>query len=187
VFTPVAIGTATADDVCDPSPAVASNAAELFPKGFPLGTSTVTWTATTVTAIDDNKNKGFATQKVTVADTHRRNLTVTLSPTVLWPPDHKLIPITATITVSDTCDPNPTVKLSRSRATSPTTAWATGTRQGDIQGADRKTPHVHAPRGAKRKGERADLHGHLPSHGRQQQHHDQDGHRDRPKSQAASK
>jgi len=111
VFTPVEIGTATAEDVCDPSPTVVSNKVELFPNGFPLGTSTVTWTATTTTAINDTLNKGTATQKITVADTTPPNLTVTLSPTVLWPPDHKLIQITATITVSDTCDPNPTVRL----------------------------------------------------------------------------
>src|SRR6185295_120575 len=53
VFTPVEIGTATAEDVCDPSPTVVSDEDELFPKGFPLGTSTVTWTATTTTAIND--------------------------------------------------------------------------------------------------------------------------------------
>ena len=46
-----------------------------------------------------------------VVDTKPPLLSVTLSPAVLWSPDHKLVPITATITVSDTCDPNPTVRL----------------------------------------------------------------------------
>ena len=49
---------------------------------------------------------------MTVSDTTPPKLSVTLSPTVLWPPDHKLIPIRATIMVSDTCDPKPTVKFS---------------------------------------------------------------------------
>jgi hypothetical protein len=155
VFTPVKIGTATADDVCDPSPTVASNAAELFPKGFPLGTSTVTWTATTATAIDDNKNKGFATQKVTVADTTPPDLDFVLSPTVLWPPDHKLVRITATITLlSDICDPKPTVKLLSITSNEPDNGLGDGDTAEDIQGAtaDALTFMLRAERSGKGNG-----------------------------------
>jgi hypothetical protein len=105
--TPVNIGTATVVEDCDLSPVLTNDQPPLFG----LGTTTVTWTATTSTAIVDALNKGTATQTVKVADRTAPTLKVTLSPTVLWPPNHKLIPITATITVSDTCDPNPTVKL----------------------------------------------------------------------------
>jgi len=38
-------------------------------------------------------------------------LTLALSPTVLWPPDNQMVPITATITATDNLDPNPIVKL----------------------------------------------------------------------------
>jgi hypothetical protein len=154
VFTQVEIGTATAEDVCDASPTVASNKDALFPNGFPLGTSTVTWTATTTTAINDAKNKGTATQTITVADTTPPNLTVALSPTVLWPPDHKLIPITATITVSDTCDPNPTVKLLRIESNEPDNGLGDGDTAEDIQGAtaDARTFMLRAERGGKGNG-----------------------------------
>jgi endo-1,4-beta-xylanase len=73
---------------------------------------------------------------VKIVDTTPPNLTVTLSPTVLWPPDHKLIPITATITVSDTCDPSPTVKLVSITTNEPDNGLGDGDTVGDIQGAD---------------------------------------------------
>jgi hypothetical protein len=38
-------------------------------------------------------------------------LSVAVSPTVLTPPNHKLVPIAPSITVSDNCDPSPTVLL----------------------------------------------------------------------------
>jgi len=38
-------------------------------------------------------------------------LTVTLSPSTLWPPNDKLIPVTATITVHDDYDPAPEIRL----------------------------------------------------------------------------
>jgi hypothetical protein len=109
VGTLVEIGTATASDMCDAAPVVGHNA----PGGFlfPLGTTKVTWTATTSTARDPLKNVATAEQQVTIVDTKPPSLTVTLSPSVLWSPDHKLVPITAKITVTDECDPNPTVEL----------------------------------------------------------------------------
>src|SRR5260370_19407205 len=36
---------------------------------------------------------------------------LSLSPNVLWPPNNKLVQITATIQVSDMCDANPVVQL----------------------------------------------------------------------------
>jgi photosystem II stability/assembly factor-like uncharacterized protein len=39
------------------------------------------------------------------------NISLTLEPNVLWPPDHKLRTIRAHVTTSDTCDPNPTFAL----------------------------------------------------------------------------
>jgi hypothetical protein len=44
-------------------------------------------------------------------DTTPPNLTVSLSPTILWPPNEKLVPVTATITVKDDYDPEPEIKL----------------------------------------------------------------------------
>jgi len=60
---------------------------------------------------DASNNLGTATQTVTIVDTTPPKIEVKLSPTVLWSPDHKLVPINATITVEDKCDPKPTYKL----------------------------------------------------------------------------
>lgn len=65
--TPVAIGQASASDLCDAAPVVTNNA----PLLFPLGTTTVTWTAT-----DASGNLATATQSVTVTDTTPPTLTL---------------------------------------------------------------------------------------------------------------
>ena len=57
-LTAVDLGTATASDLVDPSPAVNNDAPA---GGFPLGTTTVTWTAS-----DANGNTRSATQQVTI-------------------------------------------------------------------------------------------------------------------------
>lgn len=46
-----------------------------------------------------------------IADKTPPTLTVTLSPSKLWPPNEKMVPITATITVKDDYDPQPEIKL----------------------------------------------------------------------------
>ena len=53
----------------------------------------------------------MATTHVTVRDTAPPALRVTLSPDALWPPNHKLVQITATVETSDSCDANPAVAL----------------------------------------------------------------------------
>lgn len=144
--TAVDLGTATASDVCDASPLLVNDAATRFPQGFPLGTTTVNWTAT-----DESGNKGFATQTVKIVDTTPPNLTVSLSPNALWPPDHKLVQITASITVSDICDPNPTVKLISITSNEPDNGLGDGDTAGDIQqanlGTDDRVFSLRAERG----------------------------------------
>jgi len=44
-------------------------------------------------------------------DTTPPTLTVSLSPSILWPANEKLVPITATITVKDDFDPQPEIQL----------------------------------------------------------------------------
>lgn len=44
-------------------------------------------------------------------DTTPPTLTVTLSPSKLWPPNEKLVPVTTTITVKDDYDPAPEIQL----------------------------------------------------------------------------
>jgi hypothetical protein len=49
---------------------------------------------------------------VTIADGQPPSVSLSVTPHVLWPPNHKMIPITTQITVADTCDPSPEVFLS---------------------------------------------------------------------------
>jgi hypothetical protein len=68
--------------------------------------------------------------------TQAPSLSLTLSPTVLWPPNHKLVPITLTTHAVDSCDPAPTVQCSaisngmlrskRSGHHSPDVVWTNG-------------------------------------------------------------
>jgi hypothetical protein len=98
----VALGTPTVGDVCDPSVAVSNDA----PAVFPIGATTVTWTAE-----DDAGNLDTDIQTVNVVDTTPPVLTLSVSPTSLWPPNHTFRTITATITATDVCDAAPTVRL----------------------------------------------------------------------------
>lgn len=68
---------------------------------YPIGTTTITWTAT-----DAASSQAACTQMVTVHDTVPpviRGAVVT--PGQLWPPNHKLVPVTIDYTAGDTCGP----------------------------------------------------------------------------------
>ena len=51
------------------------------------------------------------TATVTVIDNITPEISLSVSPNVLWPPNHKMVPITPAITVGDNCDPSPSVEL----------------------------------------------------------------------------
>jgi hypothetical protein len=73
---------------------------------LPLGTYTTTLT------VSDGKGGTASDQVVvTIRDTTPPSFAVSLSPNVLWPPDHQLVPIAAGIGVSDVCDANPRITL----------------------------------------------------------------------------
>lgn len=55
-------------------------------------------------------------------------LSVTMSPAVLWPPNHRMANVTASITVSDDLDPTPSVRLVSITANEPLAP-------GDVEGA----------------------------------------------------
>jgi hypothetical protein len=94
--TPVIVPLPTAADNCDDNVIITSNA----PAVFPLGTTTVTFTAT-----DDAGNSSTATTTVTIVDTTQPTIdSVSASPSTLWPPNHKLKPVLVSVNVSDICD-----------------------------------------------------------------------------------
>jgi hypothetical protein len=73
---------------------------------------------------------------VAIVDTKPPTVTVTLSPALLWPPNHRLAPITATVTVTDVCDPAPAVTLLSITSNEPDDGLGDGDTPNDIQGAD---------------------------------------------------
>ena len=62
-------------------------------------------------------------------------LTLSLSQDTLWPPNHKLVDIAAAITVTDNCDPNPTVRLVSISSNEPDNGLGDGDTANDVQGA----------------------------------------------------
>lgn len=124
--TPVHLGRAFAQDRCDPNVQITNDAPAVF---FP-GLTVVTWTAT-----DDSGNQTMRTQNVLVVDTTPPELDVELDPDALWPPNHKLRTIEATIEVVDVCDPNPVVELVSIESDEPDDGTGDGATTNDIQGA----------------------------------------------------
>jgi hypothetical protein len=126
-LTPVNLGFATSADVCEGGLPVTNDAP---PAGFPLGNTVVTWSSQ-----DSSGNLGTATQNVTIQDTTPPLLELSVSPGVLWPPNHQLVPITVTVTVEDPCDPAPTVTLLSITSNEADNGLGDGDMPNDIQGA----------------------------------------------------
>jgi hypothetical protein len=122
---------ASATDVCDATLDLTHNA----PGFLPLGTTPVTFTAG-----DDSANAGSCSTAVTVADTAAPQITVVLSQAVLWPPNHKLVPITAAVSVTDRCDPAVSFQLVSITSSEPDNGQGDGDTTGDIQDAAPGTP-----------------------------------------------
>ena len=136
---------ATATDNYDPAPVITSDELDIYP----LGTTTITFTAT-----DASGNSASDTVVVNVVDTTLPNITVTVSPGTLWPPNHKMVDIVATVTVSDTCDAAPTVVLTSITSNEPDDAKGNGDGNtvNDIQGAEIGTEDYNFQLRAERAG-----------------------------------
>ena len=98
--TPVTLGEATATDDTDTNPTITNDA----PAVFPLGATTVTWTAT-----DAAQNVATATQTVTVEDTTRPSLTVPSQVTVEQTNADGTPVELGEATATDICDANPSI------------------------------------------------------------------------------
>lgn len=125
--TPVDIGYAESSDTCDVAVDISNDAPSLFP----LGLTTVTWSS-----VDDFLNTSTATQNVTVEDTTPPVFDYfSITPTMLWPPNHKMIKITVTLSVSDTCDDTLAVSLASITSNEPDNGIGDGNTENDIQEA----------------------------------------------------
>ncbi len=117
------------------------------PDCFPLGMTMVTFTAT-----DCNGNEAECTANVTVEDTTPPEITVTLNRDVLWPPNHKMVDIFATVTTSDVCCEAPTFVLISATSNEPDNDIGDGNTVNDIQDADVGTADTHILLRSERRG-----------------------------------
>jgi hypothetical protein len=104
---------------------------------FPLGTTTVTFTA-----CDHHTNCASCSADVRVVDTTPPEVAVELNRDVLWPPNHRLVTISAAVTVTDVCDPNPTFVLTSITSNEPDNGLGDGDTVNDIQGDDLGTADI---------------------------------------------
>lgn len=79
-------------------------------------------------------------------------ISVSMNPEVLWPPNHKMVDITATVTVTDNCCASPTFKLISVESNEPDNGKGDGNTVGDISGATFGTPDVAFQLRAERSG-----------------------------------
>jgi hypothetical protein len=88
---------ASAQDTCDPTIQISSNA----PSFFPLGTTAVTFTGT-----DDDTNAGQCSSSVSVVDTTGPEIDpgFAVGPSTIHPPNHKLVTMTVSnLVAADAC------------------------------------------------------------------------------------
>lgn len=129
------------DDASSPTPSAV----------FPLGTTTVT-----LVVNDGIEDSPADTMDVTVVDTTAPVIEVLgLDPPELWPPNHRMVAVTATVTASDVCDPNPlTIVLTSVTSDEPDNApgGGDGNTTNDIQGAELGLPDFSFELRAERAG-----------------------------------
>ena len=122
-------GSATAIDNCD-DPVKITHKDEVTPGPGKTEAVVRTWTA-----IDASGNSSSCEQVIVVEDTTAPEFSVSVKPAVLWPANHKMVRITASIQVSDPCDDSPTVELVSITSNEPDNGTGDGNTKNDIKGA----------------------------------------------------
>ncbi len=117
---------------------------------YPPGSTTVTFTAT-----DGRFNQTQCTVSVNVRDTTPPLLTVAVTPTVLWPPNHEMWPVRVAWQASDVCDPNVRVELVSVASSEPddSPGLEDGETSGDIAGTEIGTADAEVMLRAERSGQ----------------------------------
>lgn len=100
---------------------------------LPLGAHSIEMQVT-----DEQGVTGSALANVTVRDTSPPTLSITPQPSVLWPPDHRLVPVDVFWLVTDRCDPAPGVHLLAVKSSEPDDAPGNtdGRTLGDVASVD---------------------------------------------------
>jgi hypothetical protein len=137
------LAAASATDVCDDTLGITDNA----PLTFPVGDTLVTFSV-----VDDAGNGSACVATVTIADTTSPTISLDLDPDSLWPPNHKLVTVSASVDVQDVCDPAPGFVLASVTSNEPDDGRGDGSHPGDIQDAAFGTSDVSFRLRAERSG-----------------------------------
>ncbi len=105
-----------------------------------------------LTVTDDKGASSTDNVVITIRDTVPPVIAVRFSPDMLWPPNHKMMDISALIAVTDACDLNPTVKLLSIVSNEPANSTGDGNTSPDIAGAEYGTDDRSFQLRAERKG-----------------------------------
>jgi hypothetical protein len=115
--TTVNLGNPAISDLCDEYVAATNDA----PLSFPIGQTIVNWTAT-----DESGNTSTETQLVGVVDTIPPEFSLSVEPSVLWPPNHKMVPVAVTVMATDKCDSEPFCKIISIASNEPVNGFGDG-------------------------------------------------------------
>ena len=96
---------------------------------LPLGAHAITLRVTNAAGLDD-----LDEVVATVVDTTPPEMSIAAHPSVLWPPNHRLVPITAVVHATDACGA-PRIVLESIRSSEPDDAPGSGHTAPDIRGA----------------------------------------------------
>lgn len=128
---------ASASDACGveavthtTEPAIGSGGADAS-RTYPLGTTTVRYVAR-----DAAGNEAVGQTTVTIIDDRPPELNaLTPSPSHLWPPNHRLVPVTIDAEAVDDCDVHPRIMLVGAASSEPDDNRGDGHTRGDIRDA----------------------------------------------------
>jgi FlgD Ig-like domain/HYR domain len=134
----------TATDDLDASVTLSNDAPDLFLDGA----TTVTFTAT-----DDAGNASTCSAIVTVVDTTPPTIDVVMDRNVLWPPDHQLVEVCATVTVTDRCDAHAAFTLESITSSEVGNSKSSGGASDDIKYAEVGTPDLCYKLRSERRGD----------------------------------
>lgn len=88
----------------------------------------------------------------TTTDTEPPVVTLSVTPSVIWSPNHKLIEVTPTVGVTDNLDPTPTVELVGIKISEPDDGQGSGHTSDDVQVADDGRLYVRSERSGQGNG-----------------------------------